>query len=312
MRVTHFNHAGDKPSSSPNPQATKAVFDLLENTPNYRTFARAFQDATGLSLALVPADGIANRVPDCDHRDTEFCRALQRLLGPGAPCSCSRLSRLALSTGRLRADKCPAGIINVALPLFSGRQHIATLLAGKVIHGQRRLKEWRRLVTLLRRYGRNDRSAILFASRTVPVVSAKRFRAACDLLKCFAETVEKRVCAWQRAGPASLPVGVQKTKHFIRQRATGPVTLAEVARASGLSIPHFSEVFKRHTGLTFSQYLARERLARAQSLLQDDAHRVAEIAFACGFGSITAFNRSFKRVTGVSPTKFRRSLAGRS
>jgi AraC-like DNA-binding protein len=67
-------------------------------------------------------------------------------------------------------------------------------------------------------------------------------------------------------------------------------------------------LFKKATGLTFTDYLARTRIERAKNLLLNPNVRVSEVAYDCGFISLTHFNRIFKRVVGKSPTDYRRTL----
>jgi AraC-like DNA-binding protein len=71
-------------------------------------------------------------------------------------------------------------------------------------------------------------------------------------------------------------------------------------------------VFKKQTGLTFSQYRLRQRLDKARELLADSARRVSDVAFESGFESIPYFNRAFRRQFGCSPTEFRLREAERN
>jgi AraC-like DNA-binding protein len=81
-----------------------------------------------------------------------------------------------------------------------------------------------------------------------------------------------------------------------------------VARTLNVSTFYFCKMFKKATGLTFTDYLARTRIERAKNLLLNPNVRVSEVAYDCGFISLTHFNRIFKRVEGKSPTNYRRTL----
>jgi AraC-like DNA-binding protein len=59
------------------------------------------------------------------------------------------------------------------------------------------------------------------------------------------------------------------------------------------------------THLTFTQYLNRYRVNQAQRLLLLD-HTVSEASFACGFESLSYFNKTFRRVTGENPLQFKK------
>jgi transcriptional regulator GlxA family with amidase domain len=64
-------------------------------------------------------------------------------------------------------------------------------------------------------------------------------------------------------------------------------------------------MFKKSTGLTFTDYLSRVRVEKAKDLLMNPRLRVSDIAYMAGFQSLTHFNRLFRRLTGECPTCFR-------
>ncbi len=62
---------------------------------------------------------------------------------------------------------------------------------------------------------------------------------------------------------------------------------------------------RRLFGLTPSQFIAKTRIAAASRLLRETDQSVADIALACGFYDHSAFTRTFRAMTGVTPTQFR-------
>ncbi len=93
----------------------------------------------------------------------------------------------------------------------------------------------------------------------------------------------------------------------IERRLDGPLSLADVAAASGLSPFHFSRLFTAACGESVMAYVRRRRLARAaRRLAEDPRTSLVELAFDSGFESQQAFTRAFTRQFGVSPGRFRR------
>ena len=78
-----------------------------------------------------------------------------------------------------------------------------------------------------------------------------------------------------------------------------------LARVSGVSEAHFARSFKEAFGLPPHRYLLTRRIERATSLLRDTELPITEIAFQTGWGSLGTFGRTFRDVTGESPSALR-------
>jgi AraC-like DNA-binding protein len=86
-------------------------------------------------------------------------------------------------------------------------------------------------------------------------------------------------------------------------------TLEDAARDIGLSKCHFSRLLKEQTGQGFHDHLTRIRLRQAEKSLVESDRPVTDIAYNCGFGSLSTFNRLFKAYTGASPSVYRNGKA---
>jgi YesN/AraC family two-component response regulator len=101
-----------------------------------------------------------------------------------------------------------------------------------------------------------------------------------------------------------------RAKSYIGEHQAETLSLDQMAKSLNVSTFYFCKMFKKATGLTFTDYLSRTRIERAKNLLLNPHVRVSEVAYDCGFISLTHFNRIFKRVEGKSPTDYRRTLRG--
>ncbi len=103
------------------------------------------------------------------------------------------------------------------------------------------------------------------------------------------------------------------SRHLLRARDLAdaryaePLTVADMARAAGLSPAYFSGAFKRAFGETPHQYLLTRRLERAAALLRVTDWSVADVCFAVGASSVGSFTTSFSRVFGRTPTAYRQA-----
>lgn len=89
------------------------------------------------------------------------------------------------------------------------------------------------------------------------------------------------------------------------ESASSPVTVAGLAKREGLSVRHFSRLFRASTGTAVSDYAAGIRIDRAKKLLSDEQMLIKEIAYRCGFQSSSSFSSAFRRATRLTPQQFR-------
>jgi AraC-like DNA-binding protein/ligand-binding sensor protein len=284
----------------------KQLVEKLSRSAIYRDYARAFSDATGMPLALRPAEhwsvalhGLANENPFCalmarSNRVCAACLEVQRKLTqrPG---------------DRARTVVCFAGLTESAVPIRIGDQLIGFLQTGQVLlkapnkfsfdRTAKRLVEWGATVDL-----RKAREAYFHTK----ILTKKQYRSMVRLLEIFGRHLS--ILSNQLATENSTiePPAIARARRFIAQNQNDELCLATVAKAVNTSTFYFCRLFKRATGLTFTQYLARLRIEKAKSLLLDPQRRINEVAYEVEFQSLTHFNRVFKDIVGQSPTSYRR------
>lgn len=78
-----------------------------------------------------------------------------------------------------------------------------------------------------------------------------------------------------------------------------------LAHVSGVSEAHFARSFRDAFGVPPHRYLLTRRLERATALLRDTDFSITEIAFQTGWNSIGTFGRTFRDITGESPSTLR-------
>lgn len=100
---------------------------------------------------------------------------------------------------------------------------------------------------------------------------------------------------------------VSKALDFITRNYTKPLTLDEIAREVGLSSYRLAHVVKAHTGKTVLQIIAHARIQNAQHLLEHSEKSCTEIAYEVGFNDQSYFIKHFRRLTGITPARYRRT-----
>jgi AraC-like DNA-binding protein len=207
---------------------------------------------------------------------------------------------------------CPAGLSDTVVPVRLGDRLIGFLQTGQVFRKAPTRRQFERTVRLLAKWGiEMDRAALRQAYFATHVVPARQHEAVIKLLSLFAQhlSILSNQILVQRQNAE--PPLITRAKAYIQEHQTESLRLGQVAKAVNSSRFYFCKLFKKATGLSFTDYLSRIRVERARNLLLNPNLRVSEIAFEVGFQSLTHFNRVFKNAVGQSPTRYREQLLGR-
>lgn len=102
---------------------------------------------------------------------------------------------------------------------------------------------------------------------------------------------------------------IEKTMIYINQNINQNLTLDKLARIANMNKTYFSTIFKKVTGMTVWEYILNARIELAISYLvkNNDEFNITEILSMCGFNNATSFNKTFKKITGKTPTEYKNS-----
>ena len=98
---------------------------------------------------------------------------------------------------------------------------------------------------------------------------------------------------------------LKRATEFMEANLSEPISLADIAAATGLSRMHFAAQFRAATGLRPHEFLLRRRIARAQELLLTSHMPLVEIALDVGFKTQAHFTTVFARLAGETPNAWR-------
>jgi AraC family transcriptional regulator len=102
------------------------------------------------------------------------------------------------------------------------------------------------------------------------------------------------------------PKALLRAIERLRSDSDADVSLAALASEAGLSRFHFCRAFKESTGLSPHAWLRQHRLEQAMNMLRDTDASVVSVAEALGYASQTAFAAAFRKLTGETPSNWRR------
>ncbi len=105
---------------------------------------------------------------------------------------------------------------------------------------------------------------------------------------------------------------VRQSVEYMRKYPWKKMTVGDLAERVHLGTSHFSETFRKETGMTPLQYLTNERMGFAAATLLTEDRPVREVAAMIGYEDASTFSRSFKRQFGLSPQAFVREYKERN
>lgn len=111
-----------------------------------------------------------------------------------------------------------------------------------------------------------------------------------------------RTVSTQECSP--VPV-VEMVEKILSERICENLSISEIAAKLHISSYYLMHTFKKRTGITIGEYKTALQIAKAKTLLRDKEKSISEISALCGFESPQYFSRVFKKVEGISPSKYK-------
>jgi two-component system response regulator YesN len=101
---------------------------------------------------------------------------------------------------------------------------------------------------------------------------------------------------------------INEAKKVLDDHLAADVSLDYIAKKIGLNSSYLSFLFKQSTGETFIQYRIRKRMERAKQLLAIPHYRITEVSYEIGYADHPHFTKTFKKITGQTPSEYREML----
>jgi AraC-like DNA-binding protein/ligand-binding sensor protein len=287
---------------------TDAILEAIQDSDFYREYERAFNDATGLPLVLrevetwsAPFSGKRN--------ENKFCAMMAQRNASCAACLNMQERLTKASVEGTAVQRCHFGMTDIAVPVKLGNDRIAVLATGQVLTHPPGEIQFAQVEAAMKKLGiSGDLAKALEAYKQTKVMSRAQLAGFIKMLENFAEHLSVRTNQIALRQANAEPIAIVRAKAYIRENLQEDITLADVAKASFTSTFYICKLFKRHTGMNFTEYVSRLRVERAKESLGNPNLRISEIAFDVGFQSLTHFNRIFRRIVGEAPTVFRDKL----
>jgi len=291
-------------------EENKRFIESLSRSQIYQDYERAFSKTTGLPLTLRPVEPW-HMVHKGKKYENPFCALMAESNKTCAACLETQ-QKIATAAGHgPRTVKCFAGLCDTGVPVSVGDEVVGFLQTGQILLKKPSKKQFNRTASELVHWGlKVDLRKLEEAYFQTRVLTPKQYESLIHLLTIFAQHLALVSNQLMVRKENAEPPAITKAKQYIQEHQADEISLGDVAGAVNTSTFYFCKMFKKSTGINFTEYLARVRVEKAKNLLLNPNQRISEVAFASGFQSLSHFNRVFRRIAGQSPTRFREKLPG--
>jgi AraC-like DNA-binding protein/ligand-binding sensor protein len=291
-------------------QQSRAVVAQLKRSQIYRDYEQAFRETTGLPINLRPIEAF-DLPHHGDPKEAPFCALMANTNHSCA--ACLQLQKRVEEEARVEPKtlKCFAGLCDSAVPVRVGENLVAFLQTGQIMLHQPKKAEFTKATRSLVNWGTEvDLKRLEEAYFQTRIVTKKQYDSILRLLTIFAQHLSGLSNQLMVQEATAESPAVAKARLFIAEHQSEELSLSQVAQAVNMSAFYFCKTFKKATGMTFTEYLARVRVEKVKNLLLNPHKRVSEAAYEAGFQSLSQFNRVFRRIAGESPSVYRERIHG--
>jgi AraC-like DNA-binding protein/ligand-binding sensor protein len=290
---------------------TVQIVERIAGSEIYKDYESAFSEATHLPMAFRPVEGWRFGLENKKY-ENPFCAMLAKSNRSCAACLEMQKKMDDVPGTGPRTVTCFSGLCDSAVPVQVGEKVIGFLQTGQVALRKPTAEQFGKIKKQLLDWGVTvDLSKLEDTYYHSRCLSPQQYAGILKLLETFAQhlsLVANQIALQEEEAESPF---ARRARAYIIANQADPIDLAKVAQAMHVSTFYFCKMFKKATGLTFTEYLSRVRVEKAKNLLLNPHLRVSEIAYDVGFQSLTHFNRVFRQVVGQSPSAYRESKSVR-
>jgi AraC-like DNA-binding protein/ligand-binding sensor protein len=287
-------------------QTNKELVKRLSRSQIFTDYERAFNDTTGLPLSIRPKE-VWNLVQSGRRKENPFCKLMATTSKTCSACLQVQEELTECPEGKPASVTCFAGLCDTAVPVRMGGDIVGYLQTGQVGLEQPSSGQFTQISKQLIDWGLDvDLKEVEEAYFQSKVLSQEQYDSVVRLLTIFAQHLSL-LCNQLMIHEENVePPMISRAKRYIDEHQDEDISLTDVSKSVNASTFYFCKMFKKATGINFTEYLSRVRVEKAKNLLLNPNARVSEVAYQVGFQSLTHFNRVFRKLTGHSPTEYRR------
>lgn len=287
---------------------TQKVFAKLGREKQLIEYHDIIFKLLGIVIDFSNADGVSLKLSSICRFNPYCIRLRSCSMGLGACRKCDRENvQLAACSGKVRIYECYAGLTEILVPLYDrSGAYIGSMTGGQFRRVGGSPADLNALRKSYLEYGLDPEEMIVLFRNTKELTDTQ-IEGVVEYLDAIGRLIVSTHHHLMFMETVNTPDKLTLIKKYVEKNYNKPLNIAKTARHFYWSSGYFSHFFKQEVGVGFMSYVNMFRCTKAEEMLLETELSISEIAYLCGFGSISQFNRTFRTTTGRTPRSCRKT-----
>lgn len=254
-----------------------------------------FYNATGITIDLLEPD--FTKISHTKYEFNQYCKYIQSTADGKRTCHLSELALLekCKKTKKAQTHICHAGFVDMAVPIVYDDEIIGYIILGQL----KTNSDFSGLETYISKLGLDTEIMREHYDKTLFSDSAK-----IQSVSNIASMIVKYILIENMLSP-SLEENMQKAVNYINNNLEKELSIKLISKNVNISKSALYKKFHSFFGCTISEYINRKRIDKSVYLLNNSNLSVEEISQKVGFKSASYYSKTFKKIKGISPLKYK-------
>lgn len=285
---------------------TEQAFAKLGKERLLHEYSHVLQGLLGIIIDFAAPDGEMLKLSGGANFNP-YCQYIRQSVSGNAACSqCDlKYAKDAELSRQELCYTCHAGLTDVMVPLFDrSGNYIGSVTAGQFHLNDNEELSRSQIEDIASRF-ELDADKLYHAYRQSPRLSKVQLEALLGFLNIIGRHLRSTHDNIVMMEKLNTPAKIESVKKYLESNFMKKLSINQVAKHFFISSGHLAHIFKKELNVSFGNYLTFLRITKAREMLTDTSLSVSEISFLCGFGSISQFNRAFRKHLDCSPGEYR-------
>lgn len=256
-----------------------------------------FYNATGITIDLLKTD--FTKLSHTKYEFNKYCKCIQEIKQGKRACRLSEIKLLekCKETKKSQMHICHAGLIDIAVPVIYENEIIGYIIFGQLKNDDdfSKLKTYLETMEL-------DTDKMNEYYNEIPYYDYEKIQSVSNI----ASMLIKYILLENMLKP-NLEESIQKATHYIEQNLESDLSVRTISKNVNISKSVLYKKFHSLFNCTVAEFINMRRVEKAAELLLKTGMTTEEISQRAGFSSSSYFSRTFKRIKGITPLKYRKN-----